>query len=69
MKTMLAGATDRSLVLIDEFGSGTEPTIGGAIAEAILERLLEKAATASSRPTTPTSSISLRTTTVWPTER
>ena len=42
MKTMLAGATDRSLVLIDEFGSGTEPTIGGAIAEAILERLLEK---------------------------
>lgn len=42
MKTMLAGATDRSLVLIDEFGSGTEPTIGGAIAEAILEKLLEK---------------------------
>ncbi len=42
MKTMLAGASDRSLVLIDEFGSGTEPTIGGAIAEAILERLLEK---------------------------
>lgn len=42
MKTMLAGATDRSLVLIDEFGSGTEPIIGGAIAEAILERLLEK---------------------------
>ncbi len=40
MKTMLAGATDRSLVLIDEVG--TEPTIGGAIAEAILERLLEK---------------------------
>ncbi len=42
MKRMLAGATERSLVLIDEFGSGTEPTIGGAIAEAILEKLLEK---------------------------
>ncbi|OUN60243.1 endonuclease MutS2 [Alistipes sp. An66] len=42
MKHMLAGASDRTLVLIDEFGSGTEPIIGGAIAEAILERLLEK---------------------------
>lgn len=42
MKNMLAGASDRTLVLIDEFGSGTEPIIGGAIAEAILERLLEK---------------------------
>lgn len=42
MKNMLLGASDRTLVLIDEFGSGTEPTIGGAIAEAILERLLEK---------------------------
>lgn len=42
MKHMLAGASDRTLVLIDEFGSGTEPTIGGAIAEAILERLVQK---------------------------
>ena len=42
MKHMLAGASGRTLVLIDEFGSGTEPTIGGAIAEAILERLLER---------------------------
>ena len=42
MKHMLAGASSRTLVLIDEFGSGTEPVIGGAIAEAILERLLEK---------------------------
>lgn len=42
MKHMLAGASDRMLVLIDEFGSGTEPIIGGAIAEAILERLLDK---------------------------
>jgi len=42
MNNMLSGASDRTLVLIDEFGSGTEPTIGGAIAEAILERLLER---------------------------
>ncbi len=42
MKAMLAGASDRTMVLIDEFGSGTEPTIGGAIAEAILERLVER---------------------------
>jgi len=42
MKNMLAGASSSTLVLIDEFGSGTEPVIGGAIAEAILERLLTK---------------------------
>ena len=42
MKSMLQAASARTLVLIDEFGSGTEPVIGGAIAEAILERLLEK---------------------------
>ena len=42
MKQMLQGASPRTLVLIDEFGSGTEPVIGGAIAEAILERLLER---------------------------
>jgi len=36
MKEMLAKADSRTLVLIDEFGSGTEPTAGGAIAEAIL---------------------------------
>ena len=41
MKHMLAGAGSGSLVLIDEFGSGTEPGIGGAIAEAILERFVE----------------------------
>ena len=35
-------ASSATLVLIDEFGSGTEPVIGGAIAEAILERLLAK---------------------------
>jgi DNA mismatch repair protein MutS2 len=42
MKSMLQAASQRTLVLIDEFGSGTEPVIGGAIAEAILERLLER---------------------------
>ncbi|MFI3282791.1 MAG: Smr/MutS family protein [Rikenellaceae bacterium] len=42
MKNMVAGASGKTLVLIDEFGSGTEPVIGGAIAEAILDRLLHK---------------------------
>ena len=32
-------ADDRTLVLIDEFGSGTDPMLGGAIAEGILENL------------------------------
>ena len=36
MKKMLSEADSRTLVLIDEFGSGTEPAAGGAIAEAIL---------------------------------
>lgn len=35
-------ADARSLVLIDEFGSGTDPLIGGAIAEAVLDELNEK---------------------------
>ncbi|MFI3314240.1 MAG: Smr/MutS family protein [Rikenellaceae bacterium] len=39
MKSILRNATDTSLVLIDEFGTGTEPTIGGAIAESILENI------------------------------
>ena len=38
MKNMIKYADNRSLVLIDEFGSGTEPGIGGAIAEAVLKR-------------------------------
>ncbi|MCD8388413.1 MAG: Smr/MutS family protein [Bacteroidales bacterium] len=36
MKYFLSQSTDRTLVLIDEFGSGTEPQIGGAIAQAVL---------------------------------
>ena len=39
MKDMLAKADGKTLVLIDEFGSGTEPAAGGAIAEAILSEL------------------------------
>ncbi len=42
MKNMLGGASSRTLVLIDEFGTGTEPIMGGAIAEAILEQLVER---------------------------
>ncbi len=39
MKEMLSEADEKSLILIDEFGSGTEPAAGGAIAEAILSSL------------------------------
>jgi DNA mismatch repair protein MutS2 len=39
MKYFLRHANQRTLFLIDEFGSGTEPNLGGAIAEAILEQL------------------------------
>ena len=38
MKNMIRGCNARSLLLIDEFGGGTEPQIGGAIAEAVLRR-------------------------------
>ena len=39
MRDLLADAGEQTLVLIDEFGSGTEPAAGGAIAEAILAEL------------------------------
>ncbi len=39
MKQFVKHADNESLVLIDEFGSGTEPIIGGAIAESVLESL------------------------------
>jgi DNA mismatch repair protein MutS2 len=42
MKNFLRNADNSSLVLIDEFGAGTEPTLGGAIAESILEGLNNK---------------------------
>ena len=38
MKMMLKSCNGESLILIDEFGGGTEPQIGGAIAEAVLKR-------------------------------
>lgn len=38
MKQMMKNCDRNSLILIDEFGSGTEPNIGGAIAEAVLMR-------------------------------
>ncbi|MCQ2344893.1 MAG: endonuclease MutS2 [Paludibacteraceae bacterium] len=42
MKSFMKSGDGRSLMLIDELGSGTEPLIGGAIAEAVLGRLNEK---------------------------
>ena len=42
MKNMMKGCNGRSLILIDEFGGGTEPQIGGAIAEAVLKRFNQK---------------------------
>ena len=42
MKRMMSGCGPSTLLLIDEFGGGTEPTIGGAIAEAVLKRFVEK---------------------------
>lgn len=42
MRDMLSEADSKTLVLIDEFGSGTEPAAGGAIAEAILSELDKK---------------------------
>ncbi len=44
MREILLHASSSSLVLIDEFGSGTEPAAGGAIAEAVLARLDEMGA-------------------------
>lgn len=44
MKNMMKSANDRTLILIDEFGTGTEPQIGGAIAEAVLKQFCTKRA-------------------------
>lgn len=41
-KVFMEHATDKTLILIDEFGSGTDPKIGGSIAEAVLKDLNEK---------------------------
>lgn len=42
MKFFLANGNSRTLVLIDEFGGGTEPQIGGAIAQAVLKEFNNK---------------------------
>ncbi len=44
MKNMLKGASPRTLILIDEFGTGTEPQIGGAIAESVLGQFCKQQA-------------------------
>ncbi len=44
MKNMMKQANSSTLLLIDEFGGGTEPTIGGAIAEAVLKQFWKKQA-------------------------
>lgn len=44
MKHFVRNCSGRSILLIDEFGSGTEPQIGGAIAEALLDRFNKRKA-------------------------
>ena len=44
MKYMMKFANNSTLLLIDEFGTGTEPQIGGAIAEAVLKQFCNKQA-------------------------
>ncbi|MDO5665047.1 MAG: endonuclease MutS2 [Bacteroidia bacterium] len=42
MKFFVKNCNEHSLLLIDEFGSGTEPQIGAAIAESLLDRFNQK---------------------------
>jgi len=42
MKTFVEQANGKSMILIDEFGTGTDPQFGGPIAEAVLESLNTK---------------------------
>lgn len=44
MKFMMKNANYSTLILIDEFGGGTEPQIGGAIAQSVLKRFNDKKA-------------------------
>ena len=41
MRHIVEHANSQSLYLIDEFGTGTDPVFGGAMAEAILQRLVQ----------------------------
>lgn len=44
MKNMMKVANGNTIILIDEFGTGTEPGIGGAIAEAVLDKFCKQQA-------------------------
>lgn len=44
MKQMMRQSNGRTLLLIDEFGGGTEPQIGGAIAESVLKQFCRREA-------------------------
>ena len=44
MKNMIRQASPKTLILIDEFGTGTEPQIGGAIAESVLGQFCKRGA-------------------------
>ena len=44
MKNMMRAANNNTIILIDEFGTGTEPGIGGAIAEAVLDKFCKQQA-------------------------
>ena len=44
MKQMMRHADPATLLLVDEFGTGTEPQIGGAIAEAVLKQFCRRGA-------------------------
>lgn len=44
MKNMMRTANNSTIILIDEFGTGTEPGIGGAIAEAVLDKFCKQQA-------------------------
>lgn len=42
MKEILEGANEQSMILIDEFGSGSDPILGGALASVFFEELYKK---------------------------
>lgn len=42
MKFIIDNADDKSLIIMDELGTGTEPIMGGTIAELVIEELYKK---------------------------